>query len=251
MVQFYLEFTGDFGGGGPLSFFASQMGEINYLNIPIFILGLYFYLRSDAGRELRALGLTYIILYIFMTVVDFKPYYLAPVYPMLFAGGAMLIEKKLDLKERDSPVVRLEAVCCLPGDRRDPVRTPPDAHPPSFDRRQCIWRIHHRSGQRRRGQRRNGPPPSKSRRQTRLGHDGVDPGAGVRHSPSQRKKPGLHIHVQLRRGKRVNFLGKGLGLPEAISGHNSYFIWGPDSCTGQVLITVGFHSIAHARLLRT
>jgi hypothetical protein len=37
----------------------------------------------------------------------------------------------------------------------------------------------------------------------------------------------------------VNFLGKCLGLPEAISGHNSCFIWGPGSCTGQVLITVG------------
>ena len=37
----------------------------------------------------------------------------------------------------------------------------------------------------------------------------------------------------------VNFFGKSLGLPEAISGHNNYFIWGPESCTGQVLITVG------------
>jgi hypothetical protein len=37
----------------------------------------------------------------------------------------------------------------------------------------------------------------------------------------------------------VNFLGKNLGLPKAISGHNNYYIWGPDSCSGQVLITVG------------
>ncbi len=37
----------------------------------------------------------------------------------------------------------------------------------------------------------------------------------------------------------VNFLGKSLGLPVAISGHNSYFIWGPGSCSGQVLITIG------------
>jgi len=38
----------------------------------------------------------------------------------------------------------------------------------------------------------------------------------------------------------VNFLGRDLGLPEAISGHNSYYIWGPGSCTGKVLITVGY-----------
>jgi hypothetical protein len=29
-------------------------------------------------------------------------------------------------------------------------------------------------------------------------------------------------------------------LPKAISGHNSYFIWGPQGCTGQVIITVNF-----------
>ena len=36
-----------------------------------------------------------------------------------------------------------------------------------------------------------------------------------------------------------------MGLPEAISGHNSYYIWGPDSCTGQVLITVGYSLAAN------
>jgi hypothetical protein len=37
----------------------------------------------------------------------------------------------------------------------------------------------------------------------------------------------------------INFLGKNLGLPQAISGHNNYYIWGPSTCTGQVIITVG------------
>ena len=36
----------------------------------------------------------------------------------------------------------------------------------------------------------------------------------------------------------VDFYGPALGLPKAISGHNSYFIWGPQGCTGQVLITI-------------
>ena len=93
MVHFYLEFKGDVGGGGPLSFLAGQLGDLNYLNIPVFVLGLYFYLRSSEGSGLRAFGLSYIALYVFMTVVDFKPYYLLPIYPMLFAGGALLIEK--------------------------------------------------------------------------------------------------------------------------------------------------------------
>lgn len=35
----------------------------------------------------------------------------------------------------------------------------------------------------------------------------------------------------------IDFYGLALGLPKAISGHNSYFIWGPQGCTGAVLIT--------------
>ena len=37
----------------------------------------------------------------------------------------------------------------------------------------------------------------------------------------------------------VNFFRGSPGLPEAISGHNNYYVWGPDSCTGQVLISIG------------
>jgi 4-amino-4-deoxy-L-arabinose transferase-like glycosyltransferase len=93
MVHFYLEFRHDISGGGPLNFFSTQLAGISYLNIPTFVIGLYFYLRSKEGSELKALGLTYILLYVFMTVLDMKPYYLAPVYPMLYAGGALIVDK--------------------------------------------------------------------------------------------------------------------------------------------------------------
>jgi hypothetical protein len=37
----------------------------------------------------------------------------------------------------------------------------------------------------------------------------------------------------------VDFFGPRYGLPKAISGHNSYSIWGPGECTGEVVISVG------------
>ena len=37
----------------------------------------------------------------------------------------------------------------------------------------------------------------------------------------------------------IDFFGKKLGLPAAISGHVSYYIWGPRGATGDVVITVG------------
>jgi len=37
----------------------------------------------------------------------------------------------------------------------------------------------------------------------------------------------------------VDFFGPEYGLPGAISGHNSYHVWGPGSCSGKVIISVG------------
>ncbi|MDI3340153.1 MAG: hypothetical protein QJR03_06430 [Sphaerobacter sp.] len=37
----------------------------------------------------------------------------------------------------------------------------------------------------------------------------------------------------------IDRFGPAHGLPQAISGHNSYYLWGPGTCTGEVVITVG------------
>jgi len=40
----------------------------------------------------------------------------------------------------------------------------------------------------------------------------------------------------------INFFGRQYGLPEAISGHNQYFLWGPRGHTGEVVIGFGLGS---------
>ena len=37
----------------------------------------------------------------------------------------------------------------------------------------------------------------------------------------------------------IDFLGRARGLPPAVSGHNSYWLWGPGECTGEVFIVIG------------
>jgi hypothetical protein len=36
----------------------------------------------------------------------------------------------------------------------------------------------------------------------------------------------------------VEHFGRELGLPPAVSGHNSYWLWGPGSCTGEVVVVI-------------
>ncbi len=37
----------------------------------------------------------------------------------------------------------------------------------------------------------------------------------------------------------IDFFGPKLGLPPAVSTHNSYWLWGPGSCTGEVILILG------------
>ena len=37
----------------------------------------------------------------------------------------------------------------------------------------------------------------------------------------------------------IDILGAPLGLPRALAGHNSYFLWGSHGCTGDVMIIIG------------
>lgn len=34
-------------------------------------------------------------------------------------------------------------------------------------------------------------------------------------------------------------LGRARGLPTAVSGHNNYWMWGPQGCSGEVMIVAG------------
>ena len=45
----------------------------------------------------------------------------------------------------------------------------------------------------------------------------------------------------------INFFGSAHGLPRAISGHNSHFLWGPQGATGEVML-VYWHDSGRAQL---
>ena len=225
MVQFYREFTGDFSGGGPLNFLYTQLALMTFLNLPIFVLGLYFYLRSTDGSQLRAFGLAYILLLVFMTVLDMKPYYLAPVYPVLYAGGAILVERSSASKKGASRWLgsRPYLACLFVGALLLSPIAMPILSPPAV------------IGSYGAGDYQISPQAD------RYGWSGMvsNLSAAYEALPSSLKSQACIFTSNYGEASAVNFLGRSLGLPRAISGHNNYYVWGPDSCTGLVLITIG------------
>ncbi len=49
----------------------------------------------------------------------------------------------------------------------------------------------------------------------------------------------------------VDVLGRPLGLPRALSGHNSYWMWGPQGWDGSVLIIIGGDPEDNARFFES
>jgi len=90
-VEFYHHYSGA-GSTSPLAFFAAQLGQMNPLAVPLAAAGLVFYVRRTGARY-RLLGWAFVFVYVLLTILRTKPYFLAPVYPILFAAGAVVVER--------------------------------------------------------------------------------------------------------------------------------------------------------------
>src|SRR5579864_200453 len=76
----------------PTSFVKEQIFDIGPILFPVWIAGLVWFLRE---RRWRVLGLTFVVFFVLMEVEHAKNYYVFPIYPMLLAGGAVVIERWL------------------------------------------------------------------------------------------------------------------------------------------------------------
>jgi hypothetical protein len=79
----------------PLEFVAQQILGMQPLSCPIWLAGLWYYLGASEGKPYRALGWTYLVVLGLLLLMGGRVYYLYPAYPMLFGGGAVLVEKAL------------------------------------------------------------------------------------------------------------------------------------------------------------
>jgi hypothetical protein len=216
-VQFWQNYRGV--GTSRLDFVATQIGLINPIAVPLAGAGLVFYFHRS-GRRYRVLGWTVVFTAVALVVLGTKPYFLAPVYPVLFSAGAVVFERVrlrplLD-RVRPAYVVVLALAGALLALDVMPI-LPPETVVRSFGPLQQVLA-------------------------DRLGWDGLTEKveqvyAGL--PPDQRAQACVIASNYGEAGALEQLAAPGR-LPPVISGHNNYFIWGPDGCSGQVLITVGF-----------
>jgi 4-amino-4-deoxy-L-arabinose transferase-like glycosyltransferase len=85
--------TRDMSTGVTDGFLVGQL-ELTLLAFPLAIAGLWFYLFTKQGKPYRAIGWMYLVPLVLLVVMRGRDYYLAPAYPMLYAAGAVWIERQ-------------------------------------------------------------------------------------------------------------------------------------------------------------
>jgi hypothetical protein len=75
--------------------FVPDQLKLTLLALPLWIAGLYFYLVSKQGGRFRMLGWMYVVPFVLFITAKGRGYYLAAAYPMLYAAGSTWGEQRL------------------------------------------------------------------------------------------------------------------------------------------------------------
>jgi hypothetical protein len=219
---------------GPLAFVMQQILMLNPLNVFLLLPGLLWLFASSRARPFRWIGMAYLLLLAAMIHLYAKDYYVAPIYPVLFAAGSVAWQTAFSHSHKTAwllPAWSVTLLIC--GAITLPMAIP--VLPPS------IWisytrAMHLTSGNTETAA--TGPLPQFFA--DRFGWRQMAAKiAGVYYSlpAGERSRVAIFCSNYGEAGA-VDIYGPPYRLPRAISGHQNYFFWGPRGYTGQVMIVI-------------
>ncbi|MFZ6031644.1 MAG: ArnT family glycosyltransferase [Chloroflexota bacterium] len=239
--------------GSALDFLLQQVLIMNPFTLPVWLVGLYFYFSyagyppasPDAGRpasgqgedatrleraDYRPLGWAYVLLLLIFTLQHAKHYFLAPAYPMLFAAGAVFLEAYARQRRWVWVAPAAAAMILVSGLLVAPLSLPllPPAALAGYMR---LW---------------NGVNIESENSETGLlpqhfadRFGWVELAAAVEQAydslPPEEQAQACIFAGSYGQAGALELHGAG-HLPTIISSHNNYFLWGPQGCSGEVMI---------------
>lgn len=217
-------------GGSPLDFLVNQIVGMNPLSMLLWGAGLWYFF-SARGARYRVFGWAYLMLFVLFIAIQGKTYFLAPAYPPLFAGGAVLLGEWRVRWRRW--VTAYPVVLAASGVLLAPAVMP--VLPPAVYAH--VYRPSGNAGSQQESGDSYGLPQALA---DRFGwEEQVALIAQVYHSLPRDEQRVACIFTENygEAGALMQFGGR-YHLPPPISGHNAFYLWGPHGCTGQVVITI-------------
>ncbi len=218
----------------PAAYFAQQVLIVHPILAPMWIAGVLAFFFSARLKPYRFLGWCYLAAFAVFVVLHGKNYYLGPIYPVYLAAGAVVIENLVERSRqawlKPAMVVLIVAggawlapivMPVLPVDQfisymqKLPFKVPRSEH----SHMRAILPQHYAD---------------------QFGWEEIVATvnqAYTRLSPEER--PGCGIFAQdYGQAGAIDFLGRRYGLPPALSGHQTYFLWGPRGYSGNCMIVL-------------
>jgi hypothetical protein len=218
----------------PLEYLARQVLLVHPLSTPVWITGLVALLFSARFKTYRFLGIAYVTAFIVFTTCKGKDYYLTPIYPALLAAGAVVIEGAVARKGLRWTKPALLTVLFLGGGWLAPITVPMLSVDHFITYMNALpFSI---------------PRSEKSHLRALLPQHYADQfgweemvavvgQAWALVPPEERHDCGIFAQDYGQAGA-VDFFGRRYGLPPALSGHQTYFLWGPRGYSGNCLIVL-------------
>jgi hypothetical protein len=229
----------------PLQFLGSQVLQILPFAFLVAAIGLVYFLLGRDAKPVRAFGWAYLVLFAFFALSGGKAYYLASVYPVMLAGGAVALERWSARPGRRWLVPALLILIVVVGAAVSPFAVPVL----SVDRLVAY------------GQRLGIQASTDERHEMGLlpQHFADQFGweeltkevATVYQGLSEADRAVCGIFAQnYGEASAINVLGRTYDLPWAASGHNSYWLWGVVPGRGEVMIVIGGKAEDHRHAYR-
>jgi len=216
-------------------FLGSQIMDMHPLLFPVWLAGLVWYLFASQGKPYRALGIIYVSVSALLVIsAGARSSYLAPAYPMLFASGALVLERV-----SGTPLMKyargiVVAVILTGGVAIAPLALPVLPVEKHIDYSAALG---------------NTPTTEEKLEVGVLSQFFAD-----MHGWEEIVATVAGVYEDVKSGNQgkwavfagnygvagaIDFLGKEYNLPPAISGHNNYWLWGPSDPPPENLIIIG------------
>ena len=215
---------------GPAGFILDQAQILNPVLFPLWLGGLIWLLVE---ARFRVLGIIYIVLLAMFIALRGKNYYLASIYPLLFAAGAVSFEKITSTRFRWSRAVYAVLVVgfiVIFAPTVSPILSPESAiayqkklgfEPPKAENQPT------------------GPLPQYFADEFGWREMAEETARVYKSLPPEEQARTAIFANNYGEAGAIDFFGPRLGLPESICNHQSYWLWGPRDYDGSIVIVLG------------
>jgi len=217
----------------PLAFIIGQLLYNNPLSVLLWLPGLLYFFLHKGGKRYRLFGWASLSLFLLIMVLGGKDYYLAGVYPVLFAGGSVFLESTFRPNTRRVLGAALALLLVVSTLLLSPLVLPVL----SVNKTVAYF---------------EGSGINRSQERNELGvlpqhfadmfgwEEFTATVAGIYKTLTPEEQAGCLIYVRnYGEAAAIDFFGRKYGLPKAACAHNSYWFWGPPEWDGGMAIIMG------------